>query len=115
MAAAGIVKQVTDLLDAAAMPYVVYDETVPNPTDKNVHDGVEIFKKNKCDSLITLGGGSAVQIAVTDDDNTPEAVATKIAAGTFSGWTAKAEGAVVTFTKDAAGAVAAPVFLRSMP
>ena len=59
---------------------------------------------------ITLGGGSAVQIAVTDDDNTPEAVAAKIAAGTFTGWTAKAEGAVVTFTKEAAGAVAVPVF-----
>ena len=57
--AAGIVKQVTDLLDAAAMPYVIYDETVPNPTDTNVHDGVEIFKKNGCDSLITLGGGSS--------------------------------------------------------
>lgn len=55
----GICKQVTDLLDAADMPYVVYDETVPNPTDKNIHDGVEIYKKEKCDSLITLGGGSS--------------------------------------------------------
>ncbi|WP_027185526.1 iron-containing alcohol dehydrogenase [Desulfovibrio inopinatus] len=57
--AAGICKQVTDLLDQASMPYVIYDETVPNPTDKNVHDGVEIFKSNGCDSLITLGGGSS--------------------------------------------------------
>ncbi len=56
---AGICKQVTDLLDAANMPYVIYDETVPNPTDKNVSDGVEIYKKNGCDSLITLGGGSS--------------------------------------------------------
>ncbi|QGY41544.1 iron-containing alcohol dehydrogenase [Pseudodesulfovibrio cashew] len=57
--AAGICKQVTDLLDEASMSYVVYDETVPNPTDTNVHDGVELFKKNGCDSLITLGGGSS--------------------------------------------------------
>ena len=57
--AVGICKQVTDLLDAANMPYVVYDETVPNPTDKNVEDGVAIYKKNGCDSLITLGGGSS--------------------------------------------------------
>ena len=57
--AVGICKQVTDLLDAANMPYVLYDETVPNPTDKNIHDGVEIYKKNGCDSLITLGGGSS--------------------------------------------------------
>ena len=57
--AAGICKQVTDLLDAAAMPYVIYDETVPNPTDKNIHDGCEVYRKNGCDSLITLGGGSS--------------------------------------------------------
>jgi len=56
---AGITKQITDLLDAAGMKYVVYDETIPNPTDKNVHDGVDIYKKEKCDSLITLGGGSS--------------------------------------------------------
>ena len=41
------------------MAYVVYDDTVPNPTDKNVHDGVDAYKNNGCDSLITLGGGSS--------------------------------------------------------
>jgi len=57
--AAGITKEITDLLDAAGMNFVVFDETIPNPTDNNVHDGVEVYKKEKCDSLITLGGGSA--------------------------------------------------------
>ncbi len=57
--AAGIAKTITDLLDEAKMKYVIFDETVPNPTDKNVADGVEVYKKNKCDSLITLGGGSS--------------------------------------------------------
>ncbi len=57
--AAGITKEITDLLDGAKMGYVVFDETVPNPTDKNVHDGVDAYKKNKCDSLITLGVGSS--------------------------------------------------------
>ncbi|WP_028578999.1 iron-containing alcohol dehydrogenase [Desulfogranum japonicum] len=56
---AGITKQITDLLEAAGMDCVVYDETIPNPTDKNVHDGVDIYKSNNCDSLITLGGGSS--------------------------------------------------------
>jgi len=37
----------------------VYDGTVPNPTDNNVNEGVESYKTNQCDSLITLGGGSA--------------------------------------------------------
>jgi len=56
---AGLTQKIADLArkDAGVEP-VIYDETVPNPTDKNVHDGVEIFKKNGCDMIITLGGGS---------------------------------------------------------
>lgn len=56
---AGITKEITDLLDAAKMQYEIFDETIPNPTDKNVHAGVEVYKKTGCDSLITLGGGSS--------------------------------------------------------
>jgi alcohol dehydrogenase len=56
---AGITKQVTDLLDNEKMAYAVFDDTIPNPTDTNVNDGVAVYKKNKCDSLITLGGGSS--------------------------------------------------------
>ena len=55
----GLTKQITDLLDAAGMKYEVYDETIPNPTDNNVHAGVDVYKKKKCDSLISLGGGSS--------------------------------------------------------
>jgi len=56
---AGILKIITARLDDAGMKYEVYDETIPNPTDENVHKGVEVYKKAKCDSLITLGGGSS--------------------------------------------------------
>jgi alcohol dehydrogenase len=57
---AGLTQQIADLVrkDAGLEP-VVYDETIPNPTDKNVHDGVDVYKKNGCDSIITLGGGSS--------------------------------------------------------
>ncbi len=55
----GILKQVTDILDAAGMKYAIFDETIPNPTDNNVDAGVKVYQKEKCDSLITLGGGSA--------------------------------------------------------
>jgi alcohol dehydrogenase len=57
--AAGITATVTAGLEAADMDCVVYDDTVPNPTDTNVHEGVEAYNANGCDSLITLGGGSA--------------------------------------------------------
>lgn len=57
---AGITQRIVDLAvkDAGAKP-TVFDETVPNPTDKNVHDGLEVFKKNGCDMIISLGGGSS--------------------------------------------------------
>ena len=56
---AGILKQITDILDSAGMKYAIFDQTVPNPTDKNVEAAFEVYKKEKCDSLITLGGGSS--------------------------------------------------------
>jgi alcohol dehydrogenase len=56
---AGILKQITHLVDEAGMKYEVYDKTIPNPTDENVHTGVEVYKSAGCDSLITLGGGSS--------------------------------------------------------
>ena len=52
---AGITKQITDLLDEADMKYVVFDETIPNPTDNNVAAGVDVYKKEACDlSLIHI-------------------------------------------------------------
>ncbi len=54
----GIAAKVEAVLKQAGVPYVVYDEPVPNPTMKNVMDGVALFKKEGCDSLVSLGGGS---------------------------------------------------------
>ncbi|MDD4701996.1 MAG: iron-containing alcohol dehydrogenase [Desulfovibrio sp.] len=56
---AGILKVITDILDAAKMKYAIFDQTVPNPTDKNVDAAFGMYKKEKCDSIITLGGGSS--------------------------------------------------------
>lgn len=57
--ACGLTKQISDLLKSAKMDFAVYDDTIPNPTDENVHNGVKVYKDSKCDSLITLGGGSS--------------------------------------------------------
>ncbi|WP_415330033.1 L-threonine dehydrogenase [Clostridium perfringens] len=55
----GIVKKVTDVLDNKNIEYVIYDETKPNPTVKNVNDGLALLKEKECDFVISLGGGSA--------------------------------------------------------
>lgn len=59
----GVAKKVTDVLDKANIEYVVYSDIKPNPTIKNVQDGVEFFKQNNADSIITIGGGSAMDTA----------------------------------------------------
>ncbi|MBI6038262.1 L-threonine dehydrogenase [Clostridium perfringens] len=55
----GIVKKVTDVLDNKNIEYAIYDETKPNPTVKNVNDGLSLLKEKECDFVISLGGGSA--------------------------------------------------------
>lgn len=54
----GIVSKVTNLLDDNQIEYTIYDETKPNPTVKNVEDGLSILKEENCDFVISLGGGS---------------------------------------------------------
>ncbi len=53
---------------------------------------------------------TGVTIAVLATDDTAAKVAAKIAEGTYSGWTAKAEGDVVTFTASASEAKEVPAF-----
>ncbi|MCP4115848.1 MAG: iron-containing alcohol dehydrogenase, partial [Desulfobacteraceae bacterium] len=58
--AAGLTKQICDMIKAdMGVDAVVYDETVPNPTDTNVAEGVALYEKSGCDMIITLGGGSS--------------------------------------------------------
>ena len=43
----------------------LYFDVVANPTIKNVNDGLKIYKDEGCDSIIALGGGSAMDCAKT--------------------------------------------------
>ncbi|MCX2783287.1 iron-containing alcohol dehydrogenase [Microbulbifer thermotolerans] len=55
----GYTARVTELLKSEGIDCAVYDGTVPNPTDHNVEEGTEIYSKENCDLLISLGGGSS--------------------------------------------------------
>lgn len=59
----GVAAKVTDLLDEAGIAYSVYSNIKPNPTIQNVTDGVEAFKAAEADSIVTIGGGSAMDTA----------------------------------------------------
>ena len=56
----GIVKKVTDLLEAANIEYTLYTDIKANPTIENVQHGVEEFKASGADVIVAIGGGSAM-------------------------------------------------------
>jgi hypothetical protein len=41
----------------------VFDQTPSNPTEAAVRAAVEVYKANRCDGLIAVGGGSAIDCA----------------------------------------------------
>jgi len=55
----GVADQIKSQLEAAGLQAVIFDGAEPNPTDTNVHDGVKAYQDNKCDGIVSLGGGSS--------------------------------------------------------
>ena len=59
----GLLKPLTDALDAAGTPYVVFDEITPDAPLPLVEKGIELFRSNGCDALVAVGGGSPMDAA----------------------------------------------------
>ena len=59
----GVTAKVEEVLNKANVPYDLYDEIKPNPTIKNVTDGVEACKKSEADLIVAVGGGSSIDTA----------------------------------------------------
>lgn len=59
----GVTGKVTALLDEAGIAYEVFSEVKPNPTKRNVWDGVEACKKAQADLIVAVGGGSSIDTA----------------------------------------------------
>jgi alcohol dehydrogenase len=59
LAKMGIADQIKTQLEASGLKAVIFDGAEPNPTDTNVHAGVKVYKDNKCDGIVSLGGGSS--------------------------------------------------------
>jgi alcohol dehydrogenase len=57
--AMGMAEQIKAHVEAAGIDVVIFDGAEPNPTDKNVLDGLKVYQSEKCDTIISLGGGSS--------------------------------------------------------
>ncbi len=59
----GVAAKVTDVLAEASIPYEIFSNIKANPTIENVLDGVKAFKNSGADSIVAIGGGSAMDTA----------------------------------------------------
>lgn len=55
-----MVKDAAESCRAAGLDCAVFSAIKPNPTGKNVEDGVKVFNEGKHDGVIAFGGGSAL-------------------------------------------------------
>ena len=59
----GYVKIIEKILSKNKIEISIFDQVKADPPEKNIFDAVYIAKKNKCDSIIGLGGGSSMDVA----------------------------------------------------
>lgn len=59
----GYLDRVTGLLDKQNVAYVIFDKILPNPVKSHVMEAAELAKKESCDFVIGLGGGSSIDSA----------------------------------------------------
>jgi alcohol dehydrogenase class IV len=59
----GLTKRLEDALTSADIPYILYHETVANPTTTNVDEALDLYQTNQCKAIIGFGGGSSMDCA----------------------------------------------------
>ncbi len=59
----GLINAATKYLDAAKIRYTVYSDVEPDPSSDKVVGGVAALLSDKAPCLITIGGGSAIDLA----------------------------------------------------
>ena len=55
----GVADTIAQFLKDAGVDSHIFPGAEPNPTDINVHNGVEAYNDNSCDFIVSLGGGSS--------------------------------------------------------
>lgn len=58
----GIAKKVMDILEEKNIAYTVFDDVPVNPHEEAVDKALALAKKNECNTVIALGGGSPLDV-----------------------------------------------------
>lgn len=59
----GLLRGLEDGLKKAGITYVIYDDTVQNPTIDNVEQARQVYLSNDCSAVIAFWGGSSIDCA----------------------------------------------------
>ena len=59
----GLLKHVEDSLDAAGIAHTSLGGVKPNPRLSLIREGIELARKEKCDFILAVGGGSVIDSA----------------------------------------------------
>ena len=59
----GYLNQVTQYLKENGVDSVLFDKVLPNPTLAHVSEAAELARRENCDMVVGLGGGSAIDSA----------------------------------------------------
>jgi len=59
----GLVAQVTSALDANGVAWCIYDGVEPDPTSEHVAAGLALLRRERCDAVLAIGGGSPMDAA----------------------------------------------------
>lgn len=50
-------------IESMGVPHVLFSDFTPNPVYEDVCKGIDLFQITKCDSILAVGGGSAIDVA----------------------------------------------------
>ena len=59
----GVSQRVQDALSETGLDFAIFDQCIENPTEKEVSEGIAIYKEKGCDGFIAVGGGSVIDVA----------------------------------------------------
>ncbi|MGC6389922.1 iron-containing alcohol dehydrogenase [Ewingella sp. S1.OA.A_B6] len=59
LAQSGMAEKISEIYKKVGISTHIFSGAEPNPTDKNVVDGIKAYRENGCNSIVSLGGGSS--------------------------------------------------------
>src|SRR6266849_3170004 len=59
---AGLLRFVTPLLEQSGVPFTVFSEFDPNPTDSDALKGIEAYRAAGADAILSVGGGASLDM-----------------------------------------------------